>query len=66
MEVLPAEGDEPLAGFSRDDCRPLCRDGLREAVTWRERRWDDLGPDAVRLRIHFCGAARLHALNFST
>ena len=66
VEVLPAEGDEPLAGFSRDDCRPLCRDGLREPVSWRERRWDDLGTDAVRLRVHFCGAVRLHALNFSS
>ena len=65
VEVLPAEGDEPLEGFSRDDCRPLHRDGLREPAMWRHRRWDELGPDAIRLRIHFCGAARLHALNFS-
>ncbi len=64
LDVLPAEGDEPLAGFSRDEFRPVCRDGLREPANWRERRWDELGTEAVRLRIHFCGAVRLHALNF--
>ena len=65
VEVLPANGDEPLDGFGRADCQPLSRDGVRESVVWRDRRWDDLDLDAVRLRIHFCGAARLHALNFS-
>ena len=65
VEVLPPDSDEPLPGFSRDDCRPLHRDGLREPVVWRERQLADLGQDAVRLRIHFCGAARLHAFGLA-
>ena len=64
VEVLPADSDEPLAGFGRDDCQPVHRDGLREPVIWRDRRLADLDDDAIRLRIHLCGAARLHALNF--
>jgi hypothetical protein len=64
VEALPPEGDEPLPGFSRADGRPLHRDGLREHVAWRDRQLADVGQDAVRLRIHFCGEARVHALNF--
>ena len=63
VEVLPAEGDEPLAGFGREDCRPLDRDGLREPVVWRERRLGDLGQDTVRLRVNLYGAARLHGIS---
>ena len=61
VEVLPADSDEPLAGFGRDDCRPLHRDGLREPVIWRDRQLAELSQDTIRLRIHLCGAARLHA-----
>ena len=63
VEVLPEDGDEPLAGFGREDCRPLDRDGLSEPVVWRERRLADLEPETVRLRVNLYGAARLHGIS---
>ena len=63
VEVLPEDGDEPLAGFGREDCRPLDRDGLSEPVVWRERRLSDLEPETVRLRVNLYGAARLHGIS---
>ena len=65
VEVLPADRDEPLTGFGRDDCQPLHRDGLREPVSWRDRQLAELSQDTIRLRIHLCGAARLHAFGLN-
>ena len=63
VEVLSTDSDDPLPGFSRDDCQPLHRDGLREPVVWRDRRLADLDRYTVRLRINLYGAARLHAIS---
>ena len=65
VEVLPADGDQPLAGFGRDDCLPLHRDGLREQVVWRDRRLADLDQTQIRLRFNLFGAARLHSFTFA-
>ncbi len=65
VEVLPPDGDQPLAGFGRDDCLPLHRDGLREQVVWRDRRLADLDQTQIRLRFNLYGAARLHAFSFA-
>ena len=63
VSVWLADGDEPLPGFTRDDCQPLHRDGLREPVIWRDRRLADLEQDTIRLRVNLYGAARLHAIS---
>ena len=65
VEVLPPSGDQPLAGFGRDDCLPLHRDGLREQVVWRDRRLADLDQTQIRLRFNLFGAARLHSFTFA-
>ena len=65
VEVLPPSGDQPLAGFGRDDCLPLHRDGLREQVGWRDRRLADLDQTQIRLRFNLYGAARLHSFSFA-
>jgi hypothetical protein len=57
----------PLAGFTREDCRPICSDGLDHAI-----RWQDLGLAAavvqhgpsLRIRL-FLRRARLYALRFA-
>ncbi|MDE2873862.1 MAG: hypothetical protein OXQ93_00370, partial [Gemmatimonadota bacterium] len=66
VEVLPADGDEALEGFTKDDCEPLHRDGLREPVRWRERGLADLDRDTVRLRVNLYGAARLHGISLDS
>ena len=45
----------PLAGYSGDQCVPLCASGLREPVVWRER--DSLPgiDEPVRVRVNFPG-----------
>ena len=63
-EVLPADGDEPLLGYSRETCRPLVTDATAARVGWRPAA-DAAGVPMVRLRFWIYGAARLHAVSFA-
>ena len=50
VEVL--ENDKVLAGFSRDDCRVLAGDHLRQEVRWGDRSWKDIPRNKV-IRLRF-------------
>jgi hypothetical protein len=57
VEILHADG-RPVAGYSAADCLPLRGDGVRQAVTWRERKdVAELAGKALQLRIVLKDAA---------
>lgn len=64
VEVLDAESSEPLAGFSREECRDICSEGWRQPVSWRNAKLSDLDRGSFRLRFWLFGAARLYAYGF--
>ena len=59
VEVLGETGDEPLPGFSREECRKMDRDVLDEPVIWNAAA--ESLPSRIRLRFRIYGSARLHA-----
>ena len=64
VEVLDAERDEVLDGFSRAECADVCRDAIRVPVTWKKRTLQQLKASRVRLRFWLYGAARLYSFTF--
>ena len=66
VEVLNAETNEPLAGFTREDCRDISRDGIQLSVRWKGKGFSDLPKSPTKLRFWIYGAARLHAFGFET
>lgn len=65
VEVLSAESGQVIAGLDRGACRPVERDDLDAAVSWKSKALADAPVRRVRLRFHLCGAARLHGYRFT-
>ena len=64
VELLDAERDEPLEGFSRAECNDVHRDAVRVPVTWKKRALQQLEVSRFRLRFVLHGAARLYSFGF--
>lgn len=64
VEVLDATTNQPLTGFSREDCRDLCTDGWSQTVTWNGGGIGDIPAGRFKLRFWIYGAARLYAYRF--
>lgn len=71
VELLDAKTSQPVAGFARNDCRPLATDGLRHVVQWKQGEQLPLdGRQQFKLRFWLeCGNAatgpRLYGFSFS-
>ena len=63
-ELLDAEHDTAIPGFSREDCTDMCTDGWRQPVRWRGGSLADLKESRFRIRFWIYGAARLYAFGF--
>ena len=64
LEVLDANTNEPIDGFSRHDCDDICIDGLRRPVSWGAKQLAGLATNAIKLRFWLYGAAQLYAYRF--
>ena len=64
VEVLDAQTNEVIDGFSRDDCVKLERDSVSQPVLWRNKKLADVGVARIKLRFGLIGAARLYAFSF--
>ena len=64
VELLDAERDEPLEGFSRAECNDVSRDAVRVPVTWKNRTLQQAEVSRFRLRFWLHGAARLYSFGF--
>ena len=64
IEVLAANTNEPIDGFTRQDCDDICIDGLRRPVAWGAKRIAEVETDVIKLRFWLYGAARLYAYGF--
>jgi len=64
VEILDAEREEALRGFSREECAAVCRDGVRVPVDWKAARLGDLHAGRIRLRFWLHGTARLYSFGF--
>ncbi len=51
VEVLDPESEQPLAGYSKQDCDAI-GSGIEQLVTWQGASLSELTPDYLRLRIH--------------
>jgi hypothetical protein len=62
VEIVNADGTQPLDGFALNDCDPITTDAVRQIVTWKKA--GDLAAlrgIPIRLRIHLKNA-HLYAL----
>jgi hypothetical protein len=50
VEVLDADTEQPISGYTRDDCIVLTNDGLKQVVRWKD---SDRLPIAGRRRLAF-------------
>ncbi len=64
VEVLDAERDEVLDGFSRAECEDVCRDAIRVPVRWKSRTFQQLEASRIRLRFWLYAGARLYSFGF--
>jgi hypothetical protein len=62
VEVMNEEGYR-IRGYSKDDAVPVRGDGLRHAVTWKDRDLDKLPPGRYILRLHLDNATA-YAVSF--
>lgn len=65
VQVLSSQTNEPIAGYTFDQCRPIHTDGLDAPVVWEGQ--DGLGGDVPResVRLHFrLRNVRLYAFQF--
>lgn len=65
VEVLDAETEEPIEGFSREDSTDCFVDGLQQAVSWGGRGISHLPADRFKIRFWIYGAARLYGYQFA-
>lgn len=62
VEVLDAHTNEPIAGFSKDECIRCVKDGIRVPVRWKENgNLDKLAGKSVKLRFFLYGAVKLYS-----
>ena len=65
VEVVEADTQRPLHGYSRSESLPIMADGVQAPVRWREHAKLEVQPvGAVRLRFHLYGRARLYSFGF--
>jgi hypothetical protein len=55
VEILD-EQFKLIAGYAEDDCRPLVKPGLRQAVTWRNRQHLDKFDHPIRIKVAWKGS----------
>ncbi len=60
VEVLQADRDEVIAGFSRQECGAIIEDAVKVPVKWGGKSLADLAGKTVRLRFNFFGSASLY------
>ena len=64
VELLNAENDEAIAGFSRQQSIKVCRDSVCIPLRWGDHRLANLTNARIKVRFHLFGAAQLHAFGF--
>ena len=67
VEIIAADRDEPLSGYSFAECVPVARDGMSIKVRWQDADALPVGP-TLRLRFHFAGdevMPQLYAYHFA-
>jgi hypothetical protein len=64
-EVLDAANDQPIAGYTLDECHAISRDGVRVAATWKDNATlRNVAAPSIKLRFRLCGPARLYSYTF--
>jgi alpha/beta superfamily hydrolase len=66
-ELLQGQSDDRIAGYEQENCDPMNRSGVEQALSWRGRPGLDRVTGSVRVRIIFRGrgdALRLYSLGF--
>ena len=65
VEVLDVATGQPIAGYSRQECTDLMREGIRIPVRWDDRQTlAGVTVPSIKLRFHLYGKARLYAFTF--
>ena len=65
VEVLDANTQQPVEGYSHLDCTDLMREGIRIPVRWSDRETlAGIDVPEIRLRFYLYGKARLYAFTF--
>ena len=63
-EILDPETNQPIPGFSKDDCDSFQGDAIRHVVTWKGKgRVGSLAGKPVKLRFHL-NQAKLFSFRF--
>ena len=67
VEVLDAGTGSPVAGYGREDCTDVVREGIRIPVAWRERQTlEGVTSEEVQLRFTLYGKVRLYSFTFTS
>ncbi|MBM3933225.1 MAG: hypothetical protein FJ319_02815 [SAR202 cluster bacterium] len=66
VEVLDTATMEPIPGYTRNECRPLARDGIRMPVQWEsEATLAGVKAGRIALKFGIYGNAKLHSFTFA-
>ncbi len=67
VEVLDAGTGSPVAGYGREDCTDVVREGIRIPVAWGERdTLEGVTSEEIQLRFTLYGRVRLYSFTFTS